>query len=219
MPPFVDDSVRILVLAFLKAGFIGFAIAAPVGPIGILCIKKTLELGFGGCLAVGVGAAFADCLYGILAAGGMSALSGFLLAHSGGIRILGGVLLIVLGYREWRAPISVTHEPYLTPHKNLIKLFLSVILLTLTNPLTIISYIGVFASIGSIGQGSLLDILAIVFGIFYGALTWWFMLGSLILCIRGHLPDSWLKKIRYISACIIGGFGVFAIYSGINLLL
>ncbi len=208
----------VLLFVFFKAFFIGFAIAAPVGPIGVLCIRKTLELGFFGTLAVGLGAALADSLYGLVAATGLTALSGFLLSHSGCIRILGGLLLLGIAYKEEHSPIISLGELQVLRHKKFFKLLSEVILLTLTNPLTIISYIGVFASIGTIGQGSLFSILSVVAGIFCGALMWWIILGSLIISIRGHLPDSWLKNIRYLSAIIICGFGIFAIYSGLKLL-
>lgn len=204
-----------LLLVFLKAGFIGLAIAAPVGPIGILCIRKTLELGLYGALAVGLGAAFADSMYGLIAAAGLSTLSGFLVSHSGEIRVIGGLLLLCIAYKEEHSPIPSLGEHRAMQHKAFWRLVSEVVFLTLTNPLTIISYIGVFASIGSIGQCMLADIFATVLGVFCGALTWWMTLGFIITHVRGHLPSSWLRWIRYISAGIIATFGLCAIYSGL----
>ncbi len=160
-----------MLLVFLKAWLIGFAIAAPVGPIGVLCIRKTLELGLMGTFAVGIGAALADSLYGLVAATGLTALSSFLLNHAGHIKLLGGLLLLGIAYKEEHHPVPSIDELQALRHKDFCKILSEVVLLTLMNPLTIISYIGVFASIGNVGCCSIISILSIVCGIFCGALT------------------------------------------------
>lgn len=205
-------------LVFLKAWLIGFAIAAPVGPIGVLCIRKTLELGLMGTFAVGIGAALADSLYGLVAATGLTALSSFLLNHAGHIKLLGGMLLLGIAYKEEHHPVPSINELQAFGHKDFYKILSEVVLLTLTNPLTIISYIGVFASIGNVGNCSIFGILSVVCGIFCGALTWWTILGTLITIVRGKLPKSFLKNVRYFSAAIIASFGLWAIYSGCSVL-
>lgn len=208
-----------LLIAFFKAWMIGFAIAAPVGPIGVLCIKKTLELGFYGTMAVGLGAASADALYGLIAATGLTALSGFLLTNTGGIKILGGILLLCIAYKEEHHKINTIIVHQLAKHTDFCKLYSEVVFLTLTNPLTIISYIGVFVSIGGASKCSICHILAIVGGIFSGALMWWIILGSMIISVRGKIPDTWLKNIRYLSAAIIGGFGIWTLLSGLTMMM
>jgi putative LysE/RhtB family amino acid efflux pump len=203
-----------LFFSLMKAWMIGFAIAAPVGPIGVLCIKNTLESGFFGTMAVGLGAALANSFYGFLAAAGVSVISTFLMAHSAAIRMVGGLLLLAIAFREISKRPPTFRTGTAAGHKNFWKLCIKVIFLTLTNPLTIVSYIGVFASISSGEAGSLGQAFAVTLGIFFGAMSWWIALGLLILSVSGKIPKIWLQNIRYASAMIIGSFGLWSIFSG-----
>jgi putative LysE/RhtB family amino acid efflux pump len=196
-------------LSLIQAIVIGFAIAAPVGPIGMLCIRKTLERGMLGTVAVGIGAALADSLYGIIAATGLGTISHFLLGHSNIIKFIGGAFLIYLAYREISvAPVS--KDLTIKSNKDLLPLIWEVFFLTLTNPMTILSFVGIFASIGG-GSDSISNSFAIVLGIFIGSMLWWLILGWAITKIKHKLPEAWLHKIRYLSAFIIGIFGIIAI--------
>lgn len=206
-----------MITHFLQAWLIGVAIAAPVGPIGMLCIRKTLETGLAGAIAVGLGAALADGVYGLIAALGLTAISHFLLEQSAYIKLLGGILLLYLAYSELAQGAALASEA--TPiKKSSRRLTLSVFFLTLTNPATILSFIGIFASIGG-GSASLLEMFLLVVGVFIGSMSWWLILGSVIVVIRHKLPKSWLDRIRYGSAALLGGFGVFALVMGIRELI
>lgn len=198
------------VLFFLiKSWMIGIAIAAPVGPIGMLCIRKTLELGFVGAVAVGLGAATADIIYGIIAATGLTAVSHFLLEKVVFIKILGGAFLLYLAYKEIKSKPSTT-ETNIGKNKKLYQLTSKVFFLTLTNPMTILSFIGIFASMsGDIITTS--ESVAMVIGLFLGSMTWWLILGSIVIKIKHRLPEAWIHRIRYLSAMILAGFGAYII--------
>lgn len=194
----------------MKAWMIGIAIAAPVGPIGMLCIRKTLEIGLTGALAVGLGAALADSVYGLIAATGLTAVSHFLLAKAIYIKFIGGGFLLYLAYAEIVAKPSGSAAK--VGNKKTGRLVIEVFFLTLTNPATILSFIGIFASIGG-GATTGTQMAIMVTGIFLGSMTWWLVLGTLIITIKHKLPESWIHRIRYLSALILGGFGVWAMLS------
>ena len=189
---------------------VGVAIAAPVGPIGMLCIRKTLELGFLGTIAVGLGAALADSIFGFIAGLGLTAISHFLLEKVAVIKIIGGIFLFYLAYKEVRSePIS---SKISIQHKTLSKVAVEIFLLTLTNPMTILCFIGIFSTIGG-GGNSIVELSTIVLGVFLGSMTWWLVLGFIIVKIKHKLPEMWINRIRYISAAILAGFGIVAIVS------
>jgi putative LysE/RhtB family amino acid efflux pump len=194
----------------MEAWIIGIAIAAPVGPIGMLCIRKTLETGLVGALAVGLGAALADSVYGLIAATGLTAVSHFLLAKAVYIKLIGGAFLLYLAYTE--IVVKPSSSPAKVGNKKTGRLVTEVFFLTLTNPATILSFIGIFASIGG-GATTGTQMAIMVIGIFLGSMTWWLILGTLIISIKHKLPESWIHRIRYLSALILGGFGVWAMLS------
>ncbi|HQS83559.1 MAG: hypothetical protein B7Y25_01955 [Alphaproteobacteria bacterium 16-39-46] len=204
-----------ILICFLKACLIGFTIAAPVGPIGILCIRRTLEIGFLGALAVGLGAALADSAYGMIAALGLTVISQTLIENTLYIKLLGGLFLLYLAYREIKTePKKLEVEG--SGHKNFWITIPSVFFLTLTNPMTILSFIGIFATLGN-DFGSFAQPVIMVIGVFLGSMMWWIILGILILKIKERLPNVWIQRIRYLSAFILGGFGLFSILGSLDL--
>jgi len=198
-----------LLFVLLKSWMIGVAIAAPVGPIGMLCIRKTLELGLMGAILVGLGAALADSCYGLIAALGLSAFSYFLLENTVLLKIVGGMFLLFLAYREIK---SGTPTTIIKSSSNMrIKLVGQIFFLTISNPMTILSFLGIFASISS-GPTTPIDSLIMVVGIFLGSMTWWLALGAIIIKIKHKLPEAWLARIKYLSALILVGFAIVAIF-------
>lgn len=201
-----------MLLYLLKAWMIGIAIAAPVGPIGMLCIKKTLELGIKGALLVGLGAALADSVYGLIAALGLTAISHIMIAGDTYLKLIGGIFLLYLAYKE--AKSNPSNKEAHVNDKNQIKLVGEVFFLTITNPMTILSFVGIFASIGT-GSSSTLESIAMVVGIFLGSMTWWCILGATISKIKHKLPKTWCERIKWISCFILGTFGLVAIFSSL----
>jgi putative LysE/RhtB family amino acid efflux pump len=203
-----------IMLYLFQAWMIGVAVAAPVGPIGLLCIRKTLELGLRGAILVGLGAALADSCYGLIAALGLSAISHFLLQKAIIIKIIGGLFLLYLSYKEVKS-INPSVAA-LAKSKTSVKLVSEIFFLTLTNPMTILSFIGIFASISGEATTAI-ESLSMVLGIFLGSMTWWLILGGIIIKIKHKLSETWLHRIKYLSAFILAGFGIFAVVGGLRL--
>lgn len=200
------------IIYFLKSWFIGLAIAAIVGPISMFFIRKTLELGFIGAISVGLGACVGDLIYAIIAVTGISALSAFLLENAFIIKIVGGIFLIYLGIKELKNEMPASDN--ITSHrKHFLKLSTQTMFLTLTSPLTIMTFIGVFASISGTVV-TMQDSIIMVVGIFIGSMTWWMILGKIVTTTKRYLSKLWIDRIRYLSAFILIGFGLLACVNG-----
>jgi threonine/homoserine/homoserine lactone efflux protein len=197
-------------MVFLKGFGIGFAIAAVVGPIGILCIRRTISDGQLVGLAIGLGAALADATFGIIAGFGLTFLADFLIAHQASLRFLGGLFLIYLGLKIFFEKPS-TQAAEITG-RNLVHLTISTFLLTLTNPLTILSFMAIFAGLG-IGTANYLAALLLVLGVFLGSMVWWIILTSILRFFHAKVNQTTLTFINKCSGGIIAGFGVLSIFS------
>lgn len=193
---------------FLKAWLIGLAIAAPIGLIGMLCITRALAFGLTGAILVGFGAALADACYGAIAALGLSTMISLLSQQIVVIKAVGGVFLLYLAYREIRhAKIT---KKVSTIYAKKLQIVCEAFLLTLINPMTILSFVAIFASISS-GPVSLFELLAMIAGIFFGSMTWWFILGGIVVKICHKIPSVWLERIHYFSSIVLGSFGAFSL--------
>jgi len=193
---------------FLKGAALGFSIAAPVGPIGILCIRRTLQFGRWSGLFSGLGATFADLLYGVIAAFGLTFISDFILAEKFWIRLLGGVFLLFLGMKTFFAkPIDLAHAK--VNHKTLISDFFSTFLLTLSNPLTIFAFVAVFAALGLVHTShKYTDALWLIFGIFVGSTVWWLLISEGITFFRKKLNRGIMPWINRFAGMLIIAFGL-----------
>jgi threonine/homoserine/homoserine lactone efflux protein len=197
---------------FWKGLLVGLAIAAPVGPIGVLCIRRTLAEGQLAGFVVGMGAATADAVYGAIAALGISAVSSRLVAQQDLIRLGGGAFLVYLGWRTLRAVPAASAARL--GGRGLWAVYGSAVLLTLTNPATILSFVAVFAGIGlaevADDRGAAL---MIVLGVFLGSAAWWLFLSNLVALFRRALTPARQLWINRLSGCILIGFGVAAVAS------
>ena len=199
--------------AFLVKGLIiGFSIAAPVGPIGMLCIRRTLGDGRVAGLLSGLGAATADAIYGCIAGFGVVFVSTILLTQQVWLRLVGGLFLCYLGARTFLA--SPEERISATNPLGLAGIYLSTFFLTLTNPMTIISFAAIFAALG-VGNtsGSYISAVTLVVGVFVGSALWWLILSSIVSLFRSKLQPGWLKWVNRLSGLVILGFGVLAILS------
>jgi threonine/homoserine/homoserine lactone efflux protein len=197
---------------FWKGLLIGLAIAAPVGPIGVLCIRRTLADGRLAGLVVGMGAATADAFYGAVAALGISAVSSRLVAQQDLIRIGGGALLIWLGWRSLRAAPAAAAAR--VQGRGLLAIYASSLVLTLTNPATILFYVAIFAGIG---MAEVADdraaALVLVLGVFLGSASWWLFLSTTVSVVRRAVTPPRQVWINRISGVILIGFGAVAVVS------
>ena len=164
-----------LLYTFMQGLLIGFSIAAPVGPIGILCIQRTISYEKIAGITGGLGAATADAFYGAASAFGLAVVSGVLLSDHIWIQMFGGIALCYFGLRTVRRPF-VSYVS--TVNKNHLKWnYLSTLALTLTNPMTILLFVSVFASIGFVSSSDpVYTSTSIIAGVFGGSMLWWLTL-------------------------------------------
>lgn len=197
---------------FVKGIVLGFSIAAPVGPIGVLCMRRTLGSGMLHGFLSGMGAATADGLYGCLAAFGVTAISNLLLEEQSLIRLVGGLFLLYVGISTFRAipEGSGTGES----GKGLLRAYVTAFLLTITNPMTILSFGAVFAGLG-IGASRGNSVLAglMVSGVVAGSALWWLTLSGMVSVFRGRVDPGRLRWVNRFSGVIIGCFGVVSLVS------
>ena len=194
---------------FLKGLIIGFSIAAPVGPIGVLCIRRSLEQGTLAGLTAGLGAATADAVYGCIAGFGLTAVSGFLVRQQFWLALVGGVFLCYLGVRTF---LSRPAEQAATLGTgSLAATYGTTFLLTLSNPATILSFVAVFAGFGLGQAADYAAAVVLVLGVFTGSALWWMILSGGVGLIRNRVNVQWMKAINRLSGCILLAFGLYAL--------
>jgi threonine/homoserine/homoserine lactone efflux protein len=194
----------------LRGLIIGFSIAAPVGPIGVLVIRRTLAEGHVVGLVTGLGVATADALYGCVTAFGLTFISGLLISGQFWIRLTGGLFLCCLGLRTLTAAPAERAAAAAGP--NLLGAYISTFLLTLTNPLTILSFAAIVAGLGIGDAGGDYGAAALlVLGVFAGSALWWLILSGGASVLRLRLTPASLRWVNRVSGVIILGFGLLAL--------
>jgi threonine/homoserine/homoserine lactone efflux protein len=223
---------RELAPTLLRGLIFGFSIAAPVGPIGLLCIRRSLVNGRTSGFISGLGAASADAFYGLIAALGLTAITRLLLDFRGWLQFGGGLFLVYLGVATLRAspkkpePLAPKAESETAAAENSLPAspateipkatlrsdYLSALALTLTNPMTILSFIAIFAGLGIVaetGGGNFLRGCTLVLGIFLGSTAWWLILSTAAAWLGLRLHRGGLRILNIASGLMIAGFGVW----------
>jgi threonine/homoserine/homoserine lactone efflux protein len=177
----------------IRGMVVGRSIAAPVGPIGVLCIRQALSHGFRPAFFSGLGAATADALYGCVAGFGLTAVSGFMLR--------------LIGLRTLRAR-PATQAASVRGHG---AAYASTLLLTLANPTTILSFIAIFAAFGPAAVADYGRALNLVIGIFLGSAAWWLFLSAAVSRARSRASDRTLRVLNLLSGALLVGFGAAAL--------
>lgn len=224
---------------FVRGLLLGFAIAAPVGPIGVLCIRRTLAEGRLAGLVSGLGAATADAIYGFIAAFGLTTISSLLISYQSAIRLVGGLFLLYLGIKTLRAPVAerpasgagfATTPTPIGNHPGgpqpaadesdgggLLGNYASTLALTVTNPMTILSFAAVFAGLGvGAASGDYAAAAILVMGVFLGSALWWLALSGAVSLLRSRVTPRGLRWVNRVSGLIILGFGLAAVASLLN---
>lgn len=198
-------------MLFLRGLILGFSIAAPVGPIGVLCIRRTLQEGRLSGFLSGLGAATADAFYGAVAAFGLTLITELLVAQQMWLRLIGGLFLAYLGVRTLLSK-PATQAASVKSGRTLLASYSSTLLLTITNPLTILAFAAMFLGIapptGNWSQATLL-----VAGVFAGSALWWFLLSGVVGALRQHFSPAALIWVNRLSGVIILGFALFILAS------
>lgn len=196
----------------LEGLVIGFSIAAPVGPVGVLCIRRTLSEGRAHGLASGLGAASADAIYASIAGFGLTFVSNFLIDQLIWLRIIGGLFLCLLGVRTFFS--KPAEQQTTVGGVGLFRAYASTFFLTLTNPMTILSFASIFAGLAVGTQNwSYASSAILIFGVFAGSALWWFVLSGTVNLFRTKLKSARLRWVNRISGMIIAGFGVIVFLS------
>jgi threonine/homoserine/homoserine lactone efflux protein len=197
-------------LLFFRGLLIGFSIAAPVGPIGVLCIRRTLANGRLAGLATGLGAATADGLYGCVAGFGLTFISSVLIDQQTWLRLFGGLFLCYLGIRTLLS--KPAEQEARVGGSGLLGSYASTFLLTVTNPMTIISFAAIFAGLGLANtSGSYASALILVLGVFLGSGTWWLLLSGGVGLFRDRFDAQAMLWVNRISGVVITAFGLIAL--------
>lgn len=196
--------------SFIKGLIIGFSLAVPVGPIGLLCIRRTLARGRISGLVTGLGAATADGIYGTIAGFGVTFISGFLIRHNVLLRLFGGIFLCYLGIKIFfKPPAQATND---ADSDGLVRDYVSTLFLTLTNPLTIFAFAAIYAAAG-VTAGSYLPTGLMILGVFSGSALWWLILSGAASFFHGKMTYTGLRAINMISGTAIAAFGVVVLLS------
>ncbi len=195
---------------FVRGLAIGFSIAAPVGPIGVLCIRRTLTQGRAQGFVSGLGAATADGAYGFVAAFGLTSVTAVLVGQQWWLRLVGGAFLVYLGARIFVSTPAA--EAPAVGATGLTGAYASTLVLTLTNPLTILSFAAVFAGLG-LGaiRAAYEDAVLIVAGVFLGSALWWAVLTTVVVTFRSAVGGLALRWLNRAAGAVIATFGVAAL--------
>ncbi|MCZ6453249.1 MAG: LysE family transporter, partial [Alphaproteobacteria bacterium] len=199
---------------FINGLLFGLVLAAPVGPVGVLCVQRTLSEGRLHGLLSGLGAAFGDAIYGAIAAFGISAIQLWIADHQAGLRTIGGIILLILAAktlfvrsrRTTQTKVGKVHTESLPQD------FISTFLLAITNPITMLVFAGLFATLGVTDAGDSVDNAALlVTGVFLGSALWWFALAFTANLARPYLDGGYQTWVSRISAAILIGFAGYAL--------
>ncbi len=191
---------------FLSSLLIGFSIAAPVGPIGLLTIQRSLEHGPRAGLATGLGAAAADAVYGAIGAYGVSWLINALVSVRVPLALFGGAVLLYMAWQLLRAPLA-ERAASTAPARDGWHYFSGTFMLTLSNPATIFSFIAIFGSMA--GRGASASPALMVAGVLIGSALWWLFLSAAVGRLRERFDARWRRRVNLVSAAVLAGFALW----------
>jgi threonine/homoserine/homoserine lactone efflux protein len=198
-----------------EGAVVGFSLAAPIGPVGILCIRRTLEHGARYGLVIGVSTAACDVVNGMVATFGVTLVSDFITLEQDWIRLVGGIILLVLGYCAFR--IRPLADKAVEPPRSHTWTFLSTALLVFTNPLTLFAFAAAFAVVGVKGiVGHPVAGLMLVAGVFIGSLTWFVLLAGLVAHFKEKVMQVGLTLVNRVEGSLLTLCGLYALWNGIR---
>jgi len=204
--------------AFALRGFVlGFTIAAAVGPISLLVIRRTLAEGRLYGLVSGLGVATADATYGAIAAFGLAAITDMLVNARAVLGLVGGAFLLWLAWQTIRTTPTEA-ATVTTRRRGYAGAYLSILGLTMANPMTILSFGALFAGLG-VTTGATGDAALIVVGVLLGSTAWWVVLTAVVGAMRTRMTPTWIHRINLASGIVIGAFALIAIASGVRLIV
>ncbi len=197
-------------MLFLKGILLGICVAAPIGPVGVLCIRRTLQSGAWMGLASGMGAAFADTLYAAVTVLGVAIVADAMNEHQAAVRTVGGVILILIALRAFFAKPA---KEVILSGKTMASSCVSCFVLTVSNPATIIGFAALFAGLGMVASDDKMQALIFVLGVFSGSMMWWGFLSFVVSRMRFANLIERAETINKYLGVFLGAFGIWAIAS------
>lgn len=199
----------------LKGIIVGFSLAAPVGPIGVLCVRRTLAHGGWRGFVVGLSSASADVVYAIIAAFGVTLISDFVAGHQQWLRLIGGILLLAWGFHTFRSRPD-THVPTKRVNREA-RVYFSTLLLALANPLTLFAYAAALSGIGVENiRSDRVYLTLMVTGVFLGSLLWSSLLTILARIFKEKVSTRGLGIVNKVAGSLLMLFGAIAMWSGLS---
>ena len=203
---------------FAKGIFAGFVIAAPVGPVGILCVQRTLDRGLVAGFLAGSGAAVADTIFGAAAAFGLTFVAAFIQENYDYMRWLGGAFLLLIGLHTiFFKRVKASDEAQI-PRSRTRALnagfsdMITTFVLTISNPITIVSFSPVFLAVGAVvGPDDLYAAWTLIIGVFAGSALWWLILCCFAALFRRKLSDQRMGIVNKVSGGLIMVFGILVL--------
>lgn len=207
-----------MIEVLMKGIGVGVAVAAPVGPIGLLCIKRTLADGRATGIASGLGAATADAVYGFMVAVGLAA-TGLLVSYAGPMRLFGGALIAFLGALSIRAFLDHSDEgPKLgsaTETRGIMSAFMTTFALTIANPMTILAFVALIAGLGTSAASHPGAPYILVLGVFTGSALWWFLLVSIASTARSKITRRATQWLDLLSGLVLLTWGTWIAWGAV----
>ncbi len=202
--------MSLLWITFATGFGLGLAIAMPVGPIALICIRQALTRGFGAGLAAGLGVALADATYGAIAAFGLTAITNVLVNMQTPLRAAGLAAMIWLAWRIWRDADVPKH---IAPGARAgLATTAQLFVLTIANPMTILTFLALFVGAG-VGMGESYEYsMALTLGVFSGSLGWWIVVAGLTGILRNRINDQSVRWVNRASALMIAGLAIWIAY-------
>lgn len=191
---------------FAQSLLIGLSIAAPVGQIGVLAIQRTLDHGRAAGLATGLGAAFADAVYGAIGAFGVTTLIAWLLGIKTWLALFGAAFLLYLAWRIASRPVTRRAGGH-APPGTLLRFVSSTFVLTLSNPSTILSFMAVFGALA--GRAPAASPWAMVTGVLVGSALWWLILAGIVGWLRDRFDERWQRAVNLCSAALLAALALW----------
>jgi threonine/homoserine/homoserine lactone efflux protein len=198
----------------LRGFILGFTIAAAVGPISLLVIRRTIAQGQLYGLVSGLGVATADATYGAIAAFGLAAITDVLVDARVVLGLVGGLFLLWMAWQTIRSSPTEVATPAPTGRRGYAGAYLSILALTMANPMTILSFGALFAGLG-VTSGATGDAAFVVIGVLLGSAAWWVVLTAVVGRLRSRMTATWIHRINLASGLLIGAFALVAIGSAI----
>ncbi len=200
----------------LRGVAVGVMIAAPVGPVALVCMRTTYDRGLRAGMAVGFGAALADVVYAVMAAFGLAAVARFFIAHDQLFGIAGGVVMLILAVIIWFTPVTDDTAIAVKERPGVKGSFALGFTMAFTNPLTVLGFAAVFVALGlAPAMQDLGDRLSLILGVALGSAGYWLGLAQLIARTRHLIPHRWLVLTNHGIAVLLLGFGLYTLYSGL----